>query len=39
MLDTGADIPVFCKGIELFMEIVKEMEGISEFRKTSIGGF
>lgn len=39
MLDTGADIPVFCKGTELFREIVKEMEGISEFKNSSIGGF
>ncbi len=39
MLDTGADIPVFCKGTELFMTLVKQMEGISEFKKTFIGGF
>lgn len=39
MLDTGADIPVFCKETELFREIVKEMEGISEFKNSSIGGF
>lgn len=39
MLDTGADIPVFCKGTELFREIVKEMKGISEFKNSSIGGF
>lgn len=39
MLDTGADIPVFCKGTELFKEIVKEMEGVSEFKDSLIGGF
>ena len=39
MLDTGADIPVFCKGTALFREIVKGMEGISEFKNSSIGGF
>lgn len=39
MLDTGADIPVFCKGTALFREIVKGMGGVSEFRNSSIGGF
>lgn len=39
MLDTGADISVFCKGTALFREIVKEMEEISEFKNSSIGGF
>lgn len=39
MLDTGADIPVFCKGTALFKEIVKEMEGVSEFKNSLIGGF
>lgn len=39
MLDTGADIPVFCKGKDLFLELVKEIQGISEFKTLSIGGF
>lgn len=39
MLDTGADIPVFCKGTLLFREYVKAMNGISEFKNLTIGGF
>lgn len=41
MLDTGADIPVFCKGAALFREFIKEMQGvtIAEFKPSSIGGF
>lgn len=39
MLDTGADIPVFCKGTELFDEWTKSMDGIEPFRASSIGGF
>lgn len=39
MLDTGADIPVFCKGTELFLEITKGFNGVSEFQKSSVGGF
>lgn len=39
MLDTGADIPVFCKGALLFEELVKGMEGISKFRNLTVGGF
>ena len=39
MLDTGADIPVFCKGTELFLELTKGMDGVSEFKCSSIGGF
>lgn len=39
MLDTGADIPVFCKGTLLFREFTKEMDGISEFKQLTIGGF
>jgi hypothetical protein len=39
MLDTGADLPVFCKGRNLFEELVKGMQGISEFKTLSIGGF
>ncbi|MCM1214315.1 MAG: hypothetical protein NC331_01425 [Lachnospiraceae bacterium] len=39
MLDTGADIPVFCKGMELFKEWTKSMDGIEAFRTSSIGGF
>ncbi len=39
MLDTGADIPVFCKGELLFRELTKDMEGVSEFKASSIGGF
>ena len=39
MLDTGADIPVFCKGIELFEEWTKDMNGVKLFRASSIGGF
>lgn len=37
MLDTGADIPVFCKGTELFLEITKGFNGVSEFQKSSVG--
>ena len=39
MLDTGADIPVFCKGLNLFNEWTKEMDDVEPFRKSSIGGF
>lgn len=39
MLDTGADIPVFCKGTELFNEWVKDIDGVSAFQDSSIGGF
>ncbi len=39
MLDTGADIPIFCKGEMLFKELTKEMSGVSEFKISSIGGF
>lgn len=39
MLDTGADIPVFCKGTELFKELTKGMGEISEFKSSLIGGF
>lgn len=39
MLDTGADIPVFCKGTLLFEEYVKEMDGISKFKNLTISGF
>lgn len=41
MLDTGADIPVFCKGTALFREMVREMQGVTvtEFKQSSIGGF
>lgn len=39
MLDTGADIPVYCKGTELFLEVTKGFNGVSEFQKSSVGGF
>lgn len=39
MLDTGADIPVFCKGMELFKEWAKDMDGVSFFKDSVIGGF
>lgn len=39
MLDTGADIPVFCKGIELFEEWTKDMNGVEFFKASTIGGF
>lgn len=39
MLDTGADIPVFCKGTELFLEFTKHFTGVSEFQRSTIGGF
>lgn len=39
MLDTGADIPVFCKGIELFQEWSKDMDEAEAFKHSSIGGF
>lgn len=39
MLDMGADIPVFCKGTSLFGEFVKYMDGVSELKNSTIGGF
>lgn len=41
MLDTGADIPVFCKGASLFSEFIKEMQGVAvtEFKQSRIGDF
>lgn len=39
MLDTGADMPVFCKGTKLFKELAKGMGETSEFKESSIGGF
>lgn len=39
MLDTGADIPVFCKGALLFEECIKDMDGVSKFKNSTIGGF
>lgn len=41
MLDTGADIPVFCKGTSLFEEFIKEMQEVivTEFKQSLIGGF
>lgn len=39
MLDTGADVPVFCQGTLLFKEFVREMNGVSEFKHLTIGGF
>lgn len=39
MLDTGADLPVFCKGSELFQELMKEKSGVSEYKGTFVGGF
>lgn len=39
MLDTGADVPVFCQGTLLFKEFVKGMDGVSEFKHLRIGGF
>ena len=39
MLDTGADISVFCKGAGLFQEFIKGMDGVTEFKKFSLGGF
>lgn len=39
MLDTGADIPVFCKGTQLFKALTKEMKGVSEFKDSLISGF
>lgn len=39
MLDTGADIPVFCKGIELFEEWTRSMSGVETFKDSTIGGF
>lgn len=39
MLDTGADIPVFCKGTSIFEEFAKKMEGVSKFKNSTIGGF
>lgn len=39
MLDTGADIPVFCKGEALFVELAAQMGGATEFKNSSIGGF
>lgn len=39
MLDTGADMPVFCKGKELFEEWTKDIDGVSPFAESLIGGF
>ena len=39
MLDTGADIPVFCKGTLLFEKFAGKMDGVSKFKNLSIGGF
>lgn len=39
MLDTGADISVFCKGAGLFQEFIKGMDGVTEIKKFSLGGF
>ncbi|MFG6346910.1 MAG: protease [Lachnospiraceae bacterium] len=39
MLDTGADIPVFCKGDLLFEKSVGEMDGVSKYKNSKIGGF
>lgn len=39
MLDTGADIPVFCKGTLLFEELVKGMQGVFKFKNLAVGGF
>lgn len=40
MLDTGADMPVFCKGAKLFEKLAKGMnETAVEFKKSFIGGF
>lgn len=39
MLDTGADMPVFCKGEALFTELSGKMGGATRFRSSSIGGF
>jgi len=39
LLDTGADIPVFCKGTLLFEEFTKSMTGVSRFKNSTIGGF
>ena len=39
MLDTGADIPVFCKGTLLFEKIAGKMTGVSRFKESAIGGF
>ena len=38
MLDTGADMSVFCKGAELFEEFIKGMNVI-KFKESSLGGF
>lgn len=39
MLDTGADIPVFCKGTAIFEEFIKKMAGVSKFKNIAVGGF
>lgn len=39
MLDTGADMPVFCKGNLLFEKLANGMKGISPFKDIAIGGF
>ena len=39
MLDTGADIPVFCKGLDLFKEYFINTENITPFKKSLLGGF
>ena len=39
MLDTGADIPVFCKGVDLFKELTKQIKGVSKYKESFISGF
>ena len=39
MLDTGADIPVFCKGALLFEKFAEKMDGVSPFKMLTVGGF
>lgn len=39
MLDTGADIPVYCKGLDLFKDWTRSIDNVSFFKSYSIGGF
>lgn len=39
MLDTGADMPVFCKGRDLFLEWSKDFKDVAFYKTSTIGGF
>ncbi len=39
LYDTGADIPVWCKGEELFLEWVKDYKDVRKFKSSALSGF